>query len=58
MLGLFFNRYFRFNAERLVTHLVDSDRHDEIGQLAQALNHSLDRIDQSLLINFKTCYMI
>jgi signal transduction histidine kinase len=35
------------NAEQLVTHLVDSDRHDEIGQLAQALNHSLDRIDQS-----------
>jgi signal transduction histidine kinase len=35
------------NAEQIVTHLVVANPHDEIGQLAQALNHSLDRIDQS-----------
>ncbi len=35
------------NAEQIVTHLDVANPHDEIGQLAQALNHSLDRIDQS-----------
>lgn len=35
------------NTEQRVTHLVVPNPNDEIGQLAQALNHSLDRIDQS-----------